>query len=192
MLMTAALATLAMAAPSAPATPEVTVWDKTGDKPRRCSSIDASDPKRLTGGCLISVESEPVQISVRTMVGDVDFANCTYDHDLRIDGSGRTYTVNVKSGGKKPCNDIDACVSEHPSRPWPGQIHTAADGSFHHLVQTCFDTCMGQFRGELRLDLTPTENGWRETIATDLVGVSGLQFEDGSWDLEPNTIELRT
>lgn len=184
--LSGALATVANA--------EVAVWDVAGSERARCPDIDVSDPKRPRGGCVVPVRGHGMTVTVRTLVGDIDFATCDYPHDLRVDGSGQTYMEDVYFNGPPPCNDMRPCMKDDPL-PWRGRLEDAGDGRIEHVVDACFDTCMGVFRGELRLDFRQRRDFfsgrrfWLERASAELLGDSGLGL-DGSWQLRSKTIDV--
>lgn len=178
-----------MAAP-AMADGAVTVWDTSGKRPQPCPAVDADDPRALSGGCLVEMHTGAITILIRSVVGDVEFGTCLYEHDMRIDGSGRTYLEGIKGGGPSPCNDMGACDHED-ELPWHGQIEAAPNGRLTHVVDACFDTCMGQFIGELELGLKRVGGRWQQNADRGvLVGDSGYQL-DGIWDMEQRHIDIR-
>jgi hypothetical protein len=197
MLLTTTLATLAVASPLGgaappPAPPDaaVEVWDRSGDRPRLCPPISVAPNGRPEGGCTLPVRSGPVRMRVLTAVGDVDFATCRYPHRLRVDGSGRTMMERIVEKGRRPCNDIVACMTAS-RKPWPGQIAWTGSG-YRHEVQACFDTCMGQFRGRASMDLTVTAQGWRETVSAPLtLGQTGFELAEARWDVGARALTLR-
>lgn len=178
--------------PAAPAQAEggVTVWDTSGKRPAPCPAIDDSNLRKLRGGCLVDMDSSGFDIVVRSIVGDMVFATCEYWHDLRVDGSGRTYLESIDPGGPYPCNDLNAC--DHKDvLPWRGRIEAAADGRLTHVVDACFDTCMGQFAGELRLELKQVEGRWVQTADRALVGDTGYQLDGGDWTMLQRGLDIR-
>lgn len=188
----AALVGLGLLLPVAPAAAAgaVTAWDTSGKRPRPCPAIDASNPRRPRGGCLVEMDSHDLEIVVRSVVGDMQFGTaCLYSHDMRVDGQGRTYLEGMDGGGPSPCNDTDACDHED-IRPMRGRIEAAPDGRLTHVVDACFDTCMGQFVGELRLGLKKVEGRWVETADRALVGDTGYQI-DGDWSMGQRDLDIR-
>ena len=186
-----ALVVLALLLPaaSAAAEGEVTVWDTSGKRPAPCPAVDADDLRKLRGGCLVEMHSHAMTIVIRSVVGDLEFGTCLYEHDMRVDGSGGTYLEGLLGGGPSPCNDTGAC--DHDDElPWQGQIEAAPDGSLTHVIDACLDTCMGQFVGELRVSLERVGNRWRQTADSVLVGDSGYQI-DGSWTMEQRHLDIR-
>ena len=180
---------LGVAAPAAAA--KVTVLDTSGARPKPCPAIDAGDPAKPSGGCAIETAGVgDVEIVIRTVVGDMLFGDCSYDLDMRVDGTGRTYIPSPTVGGPSPCNDMNSCYHED-QRPWSGQIEAGAGGRLTHVVDACFDTCMGQFRGKLRLGLERVDGRWTQTADRALTGDSGYQL-DGRWKLQPCTFDIRT
>jgi len=108
---------------------------------------------------------------------------------MRVDGSGRTYLEGVTPAGESPCNDMDACDHED-IKPWRGRIEAEPDGSLTHVVNACFDTCMGQFVGKLRLSLKRVGGRWVQVADRALVGGSGYQL-DGSWAIDRPGLDIR-
>lgn len=175
---------------AAPAAAKVTVWDTSGPRPAPCPAIDVSDPKQPRGGCVVeTVATGDVEIVIRTVVGDMLFGDCSYDLDMRVDGSGRTYLQEVAVGGPSPCNDMNSCDRRNP-KPWRGQIEAGPGGRLTHVLDACFDTCMGQFAGELRLDLKRVGGRWVQTADRAVTGDSGYQL-DGRWRLAPSDLDIR-
>lgn len=178
-------------APPAAAVADITVLDTTGDKPVPCPSIDASDPAKLRGGCVVQTGGGLMRLTVRSLVGDMEFVACEFGHRMRVDASGRTYMDQLNSLGKNPCNDVRACMVGNP-RPWEGQLVADEQGRIEHVMDICFDSCMGQFQGEARLELSRDDYGdWRQRARGALMGSSGLQL-DGAWHLQPGAVDIRT
>ena len=174
----------------APAAGAVTVWDTTGERAVPCPAVDDSDLGALRGGCLVDMYSRELDIVVRSVVGDMVFATCKYWHDMRVDGSGRTYLESIDPGGPYPCNDLNAC-NHKDVRPWRGRIEAAPDGRLTHVVDACFDTCMGQFAGELRLGLERVGDRWVQTADRALTGDSGYRLAGGWYTEKRNVIDIR-
>jgi hypothetical protein len=168
----------------------VTVWDTSGGAPKRCTAIDTSDPQGdFEGGCVVDMHGQGIDTTVRTVVGDMRFGSCTYEHNLRIDGSGRTLVEGMQPGGPRPCNDMGACYHEEVE-PWEGQIEVDRDGRLIHVVAACFDTCMGQFEGEMTFHLRRSGGVWRQRASEEQAGSSGYVL-DGSWEMEQRSIDIR-
>lgn len=186
-----AVAALLLTAPAAAdaAAGDVRVWDTGGARPVPCPAIEVDRRGDLTGGCALEVSSGDFAIVIRTVVGDMEFGSCPYGYEMLVDGSGRTKLVDVAPGGQSPCNDMRAC-NRDDVKPWSGRIEAGPDGRLTHVVQACFDTCMGQFSGELRLGLSRIGDSWRQTADRALVGDSGYQL-DGSWDIEQRDLDIR-
>lgn len=183
-----ALAAALIAAPAA-AAGAVTAWDASGKRPTPCPAIDAGDPRKLRGGCEVEMDTRGIAIVIRSVVGDMPFGTCFYSFDMRVDGSGRTYLEEIAVGGPSPCNDMKPCDNDDP-KPWRGRIEAAPDGRLSHVVDACFDTCMGQFVGELRLGLERVDGRWTLTADRALTGSSGYQI-DGSWRTEQRDLDIR-
>jgi hypothetical protein len=166
----------------------VTVWDTSGERRVACPPIEAAKPRAPRGGCVVETNSRPIDIVIRSVVGDMEFGTCVYDFDLRVDGSGLTYLENIVAAGPSPCNDMKACDNDHP-KPWRGQIEAGQDGRLTHVVDACFDTCMGQFVGKLELDLERVGGRWALLADRALVGGSGYRL-DGGWDMEGGGIDF--
>jgi hypothetical protein len=182
-LVVAALAVMATSpAMSAAADGAVTVWKASGEHPAPCPAIDASDPSHPRGGCFVEMHTRDIAIVIRSVVGDMQFGTCSYEHDMRVDGQGRTYLDGISAGGPNPCNDMNACYHED-AKPWRGRIEAGPDGRLTHVIDACLDTCMGQFVGQLRLSLKRIGGRWEQTADHALVGDSGYQI-DGSWYME--------
>lgn len=179
---TAAFLALAVGASTAgTAETGATVLDGDG-KP--CPAIDLSDADRPRGGCLMPVEGDLIAVSVRMMVGDMDFAKCSYAHRLRVDAAGRTSIERLTSIGPDMCNDVTICKQGRISKPWAGRMRQTGEDSFVNVVDACFDTCMGQFVGRLEMRFTRTASGgWRAVPSKDLVGATGLELDGGDWTI---------
>lgn len=183
-------AVLLAAAGARPAAAEdVRVFDTSGPRPVPCPPVDVSNPREPRGGCGTDVVPEGTEIVVRSVIGDMLFGTCSYGLDMLVDASGRTHVVNIAVGGPNPCNDMNACYHED-IRPWRGQIEAGPDGRLTHVIQACFDTCMGQFVGELRLGLERDGDGWRQTADQAQVGDTGYQL-DGYWRVTEGDIDIR-
>jgi hypothetical protein len=167
----------------------VRVSDGAGARQAPCPAIDASDPLAPQGGCKVDMASRDVAIVIRTVVGDMHFGTCSYEHDMLVDGAGRTYLVGITSGGPNPCNDMGVCDHEN-AKPWRGRIESGPDGRLAHVVDACFDTCMGQFVGEMRLGLERVDGRWVQTADRALAGDSGYQI-DGGWDVTEGDLDIR-
>jgi hypothetical protein len=185
----AAMLLIAPVVGASPAPDAVTVWDTSGPKAEPCPPIDFSDPRDPKGGCPTDMFSGDIDIVIRSLVGDMLFGRCSYEHDMIVDGGGHTFLENIAPGGPNPCNDMGACDHEDV-RPWEGRIQTASGGRMTHVIQACFDTCMGQFVGELRLRMERVDGSWRQTADRALIGDSGYQI-DGSWRMGERGIDIR-
>jgi hypothetical protein len=167
----------------------VEVSDTSAGRRTPCPPVDSRNPRELRGGCVVDMISRDIEVLVRTVVGDTKLGDCLYRHDMRVDARGRTYLEGIGAGGPSPCNDLEAC-DRHDVRPWHGQIEAAPDGRLTHVVDACFDTCMGQFAGELRLTLERVGNRWAQIADRALVGDSGYRL-DGGWDVERRNLDIR-
>lgn len=179
------------ATPAVAADAEMTVWDTTGGKPARCTDIDADDPLDIRGGCPVRVTATDIRFSVRSVVGDLTFVTCGASYTLRVDGSGRTAT-NALFGGPSPCNDVRRCQVRDGefAPPWSGRLVAGTDGSLRNIVDVCFDTCMGQFKGRMAMRLTPSKQAWRAEPVDPLLSTSGFVME-GAWRMAPPGFEVR-
>lgn len=194
-----AVALVAVLAQAATATAAgVTVWDTSKDTAARCPAIDGSNSHKAKGGCAARAKTgSPIQVLVRSMVGDLVFGKCVYPHALRIDGAGRTALDVTKVDGPRPCNDIRPCWSKEPTpfdnQPfltWHGRLRTDPDGSLHNDVDVCLETCMGRFTGTVDMRVTRTGDRARATISNELLGMTGMEL-DGHWSVELPDIEIR-
>jgi hypothetical protein len=181
-VLTCLIALLAVGVPTAGTaeTGGATVRDGDG---RPCPAIDREDPDRPRGGCVTKVDGSLIAVSVRMMVGDMDFAKCSYAHRLRVDAAGRTSIEQIKSVGPDMCNDVTVCKKDRASTPWEGRIRWVRDGAFVNVVNACFDTCMGQFVGRLEMRFERANGGWRAVPRHDLVGATGLELDGGDWTI---------
>ncbi|HEX2161332.1 MAG TPA: hypothetical protein VHF88_05865 [Thermoleophilaceae bacterium] len=168
---------------------EVRVLDTSGPRPVPCAALDLWNPQDPRGGCSTDMFSGSIDIVIRSVIGDMLFGHCTYEHDMLVDARGRTRLLNIQSGGDNPCNDMGVCEYGR-RRPWKGQIEAGPDGRLTHVIQACLDTCMGQFVGELRLSLERIDGRWIQTAERALVGDSGYQI-DGSWRMRNRDIDIR-
>jgi hypothetical protein len=126
----------------------------------------------------VEVGGGSVDLVIRTAVGDLIYATCSQDHTLRIDSSGATYWDDFDPDARC-APDWHPCM-RHRQRPWKGQIEVDQRGRFSQVVDFCWDTCMGQFRGKARLELRESSGGWRQRADEDMLGLSGLEI-DGGW-----------
>jgi hypothetical protein len=178
---------------------DVTVWDSSKSAAAKCPEIDDSNPRKAKGGCVARAKTgSPIQVLVRSMVGDLVFGKCVYPHALRIDAAGRTALDIGKVDGPRPCNDIRPCWSKEPTpfdnQPfltWNGQLRTDANGVLHNDVDVCLETCMGRFTGTVDMRMERTADRARATISNELLGMTGMEL-DGYWNVELPGIEIRS
>lgn len=195
---TAVMLAVVFAQPATAAAADVTVRNGSGDKASECPAIDDSNPRKAKGGCIAKARTgSPIQVLVRSMVGNLVFGHCVYPHVLRIDGMGRTALDIGKVDGPRPCNDIRPCWSREPTpfdnQPfltWKGQLRIDADGALHNDVEVCLETCMGRFMGTVDMHIQRTGDRARATLSNELLGMTGVDL-DGHWNVDLDGIEIR-
>jgi hypothetical protein len=153
------------------------------DGGRPCGAVDTSRLPELSGGCLLRV-SGPNSMGVTSVFGTWRFDDrCDTRFAIRVDGEGRTWSRGFRAAGDSPCPDVKPCGKAVGGTgveyPWRGRIARRGDGALvYEVKRACLNTCLGLFRGPIRMELVQTERGWRlETDKTN-VGVSGWQFND--------------
>jgi hypothetical protein len=179
-----ALSVLAVALPGA-ASATVEVTEPGAEGRVACPAIHGDG----RGGCELRATGRDVELGLMAVVGPVFFGSCYFDFTLSVDGSGRTLISDVFVYGTSPCTDGQGCVAgpvatgDRAALPWPGRLRERADGRLVNVVDACFDTCLGRFRGRLELELRHARGGWRAVASRALVGTSGWRV-DGSWELD--------
>jgi hypothetical protein len=140
--------------------------------------VDGRFPE-ISGGCQIDVTTRRTKLTVTTVFGDFRFAVCPSSYPISVDSRGRTWTGTRQvaiPGGSGPCGDINSCLDEDGQLPWRGRLGSAGDGTVLHVVDACFETCVGYFVGEISMRLTRHVGGWRAELTGD-VGDSGLRLQ---------------
>jgi hypothetical protein len=180
----------------APATsaerPRFEVFNTSGPKPVRCSDIDISDPRNVTGGCQVDLRGEAIRMSIQSVVGEIEFSECISTTTLHIDKAGRT-ALHVLISGMQPCNDVRPCRSDDERvlgyLPWMGRLVPDPGGWLRNEMHVCLDTCMGKFEGRLSMRLERVRGRLRGRTLEEPVGTSGYQL-DGRWRGGPLRFEI--
>jgi hypothetical protein len=155
---------------------------------RPCARVDTGDTARIRGGCGIEARGKMTMI-VRTAFGAFRFARCGMRLVVRIDGRGRTWTKPLGISNNGVCGDVDFCIDKrNVRRPWLGEIRRTR--GLEHRVNLCFRTCIGQFQGEVAMDLRDDRNGWRIEATDRTLGVGGLEI-DGRWQARAPNVDIR-
>lgn len=173
-----------------PAGESVKVLAVDGETRHPCPDI-AAPSSAGRRGCVLNATSGGVTFAVLTAVGEFRFGRCEMYFTTRVDGSGKTLTEDVGVLGESPCPDVKPCFPGHfrdrrDRPPWSGRIWARAGGAFEHVVDACFDTCLGRFEGRLRIELQNRGGIWRARTDVGAVGTSGWRVADGAWDLGSN------
>lgn len=157
---------------------------------RRCGKVGRPDDRgAVTGGCVLEASGGSVELTVNGPLGRIPFARCEMSYAMHVDGRGRTVLTDVGFAGFSPCNDAIRCFDDDRVHVFRGRIVQGADGRLRHLVDTCFDTCMGRFSGRMETTLTRDGRRWRERADRALAGSSGWEI-DGDWVLEGAELEI--
>ena len=141
----------------------------------RCADFLSSYP-RVVGGCVMSLHSPAVDISVLTPFGHFRFALCRAGQRLAIDGSGDTWTSRVSFEGDSDgrCGDVRPCGDRRGSLPWKGRIYARPDGGLSQRTDVCLDTGLGYYEGEVVTRLVRRGGGWQVVADYAEVGRSGF------------------
>jgi hypothetical protein len=188
LVTTLGVAALAASQPAGGSKGEAVAVERDG---RPCPPIEQINPGLVEGGCVLRARGR-VRLSVTTLVGKLTFARCEYTYRLHVDGRGRTELADVVFDGPSPCNDAFPCVDGQGSdQTMNGRLELASDGTPIHVIDGCFDTCMGRFDGRLEVPWTGHGRSWREQLDGAAAGVSGWQI-DGAVDLRsPAPVEIK-
>jgi hypothetical protein len=151
----------------------------------------------ISGGCVLRVTAKSVPVHMLTPFGGFKFSDCSVDYRVFVDGEGRTWTDEwtVEGSSESGCSDVNPCVRIHADGvtadrlPWKGRIVADGDGGFTHRMDMCVRTCIGNFTGDLVLDLEPGDGsaGWRVEQTDE--GDSGFLLDE-SMDVEGEPIEI--
>jgi hypothetical protein len=147
------------------------------------------------GGCELTVSETPMRFTVVSVFGDQPFAHCPLSYRMRIGPTGSLVLSDIATSQftgdvHGPCGDTLACRRDvqgpdEDKLPWTGKLSASNDGSLHADIDACFDTCLGRFEGNARLDFEQLPNGvWRMRATLVPVGTSGMEIA-GSWSLRP-------
>jgi hypothetical protein len=136
----------------------------------------------VTGGCVAHSRGGSVALTVDMLGGRLPFARCQARYTLYVDGRGRTVLAEVAFAGPSPCNDATSCFSDEGVRFARGRILRGPGGELHHVVDACFDTCIGRFAGRMETTIVRDGRTWRELADHALAGASGWEL-DGDWRL---------
>lgn len=149
----------------------------------RCGRV-RTDPEIgvARGGCVMRARRGSVALIVNTLGGRLPFARCEMRYTLHVDGSGRTVLAGVSFLGVSPCNDATNCFSSERVHFPRGRILRGPDGELRHVVDACFDTCIGRFAGRMESTLVRDGRAWRELADHALAATSGWEL-DGDWRL---------
>lgn len=161
---------------------------------RRCSAVTQVGPvlngvrSELRGGCVVKAkETADIVFNVRTPFGLFEFGRCEVSFTLRVDGRGGVWLEDLLGAGAIACNDVDHCRKNLVHRPWVGYI----DGPHQLRMNACFQTCIGEYRGEIVLDLREKARSWNLRAEKLTVGdASGWQV-DGNWKVATNDLVLK-
>ena len=158
----------------------VVVRDLTSPRGPRCPATSTARYPKVTGGCLVTTAQETVRLSLRTAFGAMRFAECEVSYDVRVDGSGRGWIVNIAVAGRNPCFDALPCWDREDRQvPWRARIERDDGGRLRLRVRdACLDTCVGRFEGRWEIAMTERRRSWRLRSAS-MVGTSGWRFDGG-------------
>jgi hypothetical protein len=156
-----------------------------------CATVSTARFPRLTGGCLMRVSGEKVPVRILTPFGDFLFGECSISYAVRVDAEGRTWTSQFTTEGpeKSGCSDLNPCVvpGTYAYQPWKGRVTRQAGGGRLHRMDICMRTCVGQFVGELAMELDRTEGGWQ--VRPGSQGATGLRV-DGALTVSADRLTL--
>lgn len=194
----AALAAALLALPAAVASPDP------GDRPTPTADLDCppvdTAGRFVAGGCRAEASSLFVDMTMRTAVGVLPFANdCGFSFALHVDRDGGTWIDDIRIGGGvgNPCNDVRPCAPaartaqlktpmdyQDPAdfTPWRGRLLERGAGRLVNRVQLCVDTCAGRWDGTIDLGVEREDGEWRIVADRAAVGNVGLAL-DGEWSL---------
>lgn len=141
-----------------------------------CPRLVRRSPGLIEGGCEVRVDGE-LALTAMTLVGPLRFARCDVEGLLRVGGDARTALSDIAIIGQQPCNDVTPCFGEEHTFPLEGRVVARPDGSLLHVLDACFDTCLGRFAGELELPLRRSAAGWRMDAQRAVVGLSGWELD---------------
>ncbi|MEX1141483.1 MAG: hypothetical protein WD993_08590 [Thermoleophilaceae bacterium] len=168
----------------------VIVTDAGSGRARPCGEVGRPDDRgTVTGGCVLKASGGSVELTVNGLLGRIPFARCEMSYTMHVDGRGRTVLTDVGFTGFSPCNDAIRCFDDDRVHVFRGRIARDADGRLRHVIDACFDTCMGRFEGRMETTLTRDDRRWRERADRTLAGSSGWEL-DGDWVLEGAELEI--
>jgi hypothetical protein len=183
--------------PRRPFPPERGAVKVTREDGAPCGPTSDAKYPRITGGCVVRVTAKSVPVHMITPFGGFKFSDCSVDYRVYVDSEGRTWTDEweVEGTSESGCSDINPCIRIYPDGvrvdrlPWKGRIVPNGDGGFTHRMDMCVRTCVGNFVGDLVLDLESGDAsaGWRVEQTDD--GESGFLLDE-SMDVEGEPIEI--
>jgi hypothetical protein len=147
---------------------------------------------RIDNGCGAMARGRGVRLLIDTPFGRYDFGSCDIGYSVSIGPTGRAWMhgVTLTAAANNGCADVGVCRDEEGNQlPWKGRIVARPGDRFEHLIDACFDTCVGFYVWRLALGISRTDGAWRVTADRARVGRSGLLL-DGHLALGPGDVAL--
>ena len=147
-----------------------------------CPKLSQARFPQISGGCEIELSGARAPLTILTPLGDFEFDDCALNYRVRADSSGRTWTEELDVSGhpKSPgCNDVRTCYDAATEQlvPWRGRLYRDGPDRLLHRTAACIRTCVGNFVGELTVQLVRDGDAWRAE-PVDGGGDSGLRFDN--------------
>jgi len=150
-------------------------------------------PEIGSSACELNVIDGEVALDVVSSFGQFRFGVCTVDYTIRADGQGRTWSdvwfdsLGLEFSG---CGDVEECLTEDGTEiPWRGRLREEGPGRLLHVMDVCFRTCVGYFKGRLASRLVRRAGRWKAWTVDSSVGRSGFHLTGGA-PLEPHSVDF--
>jgi len=155
-----------------------------------CPDTALDERGLVVGGCEMELATDQIDLSVWGPFGVLPYGDCDVFLRLLVDGSGRAWVTDLEVDGWNPCPDTVACRGRDMENvPWAATIEPDDAGrALLRIVNVCLDTCIGRFRGDWDMEMTPTIRGWRLRFVS-MIGDSGFKA-DGSLTSRGNSIAI--
>jgi hypothetical protein len=175
-------------------TAAVTVDDVSRATPARCMpAVDVPDVTSPDGRCQLEEATQDVELSVLTAFGEVHLATCSIYRNVAVAGDGTVASSSFTVVGGRGCDSVTTCRGGRygftPVR-MPGRLYLDGAGRVHRVLDVCFDSALGRFRGRVDVTLHREGGEWWSRNRSMPVGLTGWTLT-GDWRLKRNINDRR-